>query len=45
MDANPVLHSFGYLPKDDSSAITVTSTSAQSADVSPIVLNDQATFV
>ena len=45
MDANPVLHSFGYLPIDDSSAITVTSTSAQSADVSPILLNDQATLV
>ena len=45
MDANPVLHSFGYLPIDDSSAITVTSTSAQSADASPITLNDQTTLV
>lgn len=45
MNANPVLHTFGYLPIDDSSAITVTSTSAQSANVSPITLNDQATLV
>ena len=45
MDANPVLHTFGHLPIDDSSVITVTSTSAQSADASPITLNDQTTLV
>ena len=45
MDVNPVLHTFGYLPIDDLSAITITSTSALSADVSPITLNDQATLV
>lgn len=45
MDANPVLHSFGDMSIDDSSALIVTPTSAQSADVSPIVLNDQATLV
>jgi hypothetical protein len=45
VDANPVLHTFGHLPIDDSSAITITSTSALSADASPITLNDQATLV
>jgi len=45
VDANPVLHTFGHLPIDDSSVITVTSTSAQSADASPITLNDQTTLV
>lgn len=45
MDDNPVLHSFGDLSIDDSSALIVTPTSAQSADVSPIVLNDKATLV
>lgn len=45
MDANPVLHSFGDLSIDDSSALIVTPTSAQSADVSPIILNDRATLV
>lgn len=45
MDASPVLHSFGDLSIDDSSALIVTPTSAQSADVSPITLNDQTTLV
>lgn len=45
MDVNPVLHTFGYLPIDDLSAITITSTSALSADASSITLNDQATLV
>ena len=45
MDVNPVLHTSGYLPIDDLSAITITSTSALSADVSSITLNDQATLV
>lgn len=45
MDANPVLHSFGNLPVDGPSAITVTSTSAHSADAPPIMLNDQANLV
>jgi hypothetical protein len=45
VDASPVLHSFGDLSIDDSSALIVTPTSAQSADVSPITLNDQTTLV
>lgn len=42
ININPFLYSFGEAPADDPSAITVTSTSAQSANVTPIVLEGQS---
>jgi hypothetical protein len=45
MDTNPFLYSFGNAPTDDSTALTVTSTSAQSADVSPILLNEKTDLI